>query len=1492
MIQKIPPKPKNPRRLLAYLLRPEKGHLLGGTLSSDAGVEEILAEIETYGALNRRVQRSVFHASLRLAPGETLTDEEWLAAVETYLHGMGFDDNAYVVARHTDGGSDHVHIVACRIRADGTCVSDSNDFARGERLVREIEARFGLQKVAPSHLTDARALSRGELAQALRNGVPSARLELQEMIEDAAQRSSQLTELVAALKAEGVGVLVHLDRDGAPRGLSFELDGVVMSGTSLGRGFTLRGLAKRFGLSWEGAPEHQAGEERSRPSGESPAEPEASGSATDLRPRLAGLVRQAAEESPDLAGFVKALEAQGVRVRFHLDAAGKPLGISYRLGPLGISGSNLGKELSLGGLARHHGLDVESPESRKLISQRGVASGRTTERGQGPAERRQGKGKGREKGKDDPAELERRKAELVALLHAAAAEGEGGAEAPRLPRFTAFGRAAEAKGVELRVFSHAGEEPLGIGYHYGGRYFRASSLGPELTLRGLNSYLSVAIDAQEDRAYLAEVTVEIPKTEYKPEDREELTRKVADSIAQAADSASGETRAFLAGLEEAGVSLRLYVSPDGSPRQVAYSFEGEFFTDKALGREYGLKGLAQYFDLAFDPEKDAELITSLVVRLGKDAVVDRETLAATLEARILAAAADHPSFSELHRRLGEEGIKLHVYSDGKPDGKRQGLSYELRGVRISASSLGPAYTLKGLESSLGVAIDPERDRALLDSLTTKVSSRPEGPDLREEVREAVSMAAQSSRDLGDFVRRLEETDVRVLFHLDEGGQVRGISYQLDGRSFSGGELGPAFTAHGLVSFFGLPVDSPAHAAVIEAHAIRPRAGTEGDSPAPPAHWTPEAATQLSQGLERLRMRGVGPELGRASAALRLDPVSALRTAAHAHYLWSAATHPTLAARMVLRMAPGGELADGALALFGAFRSPVAATFYALRLASRTLHGAGELARPRHPGDQLARQLLHTYAQAALSDAPSLEAYLARLEVGGIEVRLDPLAPSPRLVYRLGDEPVPADQLGPSFTLRALKARFGDTDEDLPALLREPAARAVRPGEAAGDPAEPAQQLGRPAGGPVADPGESVSRAAGISGRGASGAAGASPTESASASGADAPERVALRASPPSAGPAAELPAPGGAGDPHRAAAPLSPDGPAPTLAPAGGGAPDLRVGERAGRGLSPALPGPAERASRASLAETQATVRRQLEAFGVERFDLRVVGAPDRPLIFKRSLKSEEVVRSAPWLRALNRKGASVEIRPAGDGPLQLLRGVSEESLARAVERGFEPALTVRVEPGRYDVWLRHVAPGTEPPEEVLTYARRIARLEYGQSSPRGHSFGALAGFTTSPSSGEAALVSAREVPYRRAGDLIPYLAWHASETRAELGRACQRLGLPSLASFREQNPALTPRQADLGWARLALSKGLPQEQVLTLVALQGSRAQATHAPRAVAYGVKILSSALYSTLSQGGDAAAAATLHALGSAVSLPGTVLRLAWAGVTAARRLVAGR
>jgi hypothetical protein len=60
---------------------------------------------------------------------------------------MGFDDNQYVVVRHCDRAHDHIHIIASRIKLDGSCVSDSWDHLRIQTVMRELEQEFNLTPV-------------------------------------------------------------------------------------------------------------------------------------------------------------------------------------------------------------------------------------------------------------------------------------------------------------------------------------------------------------------------------------------------------------------------------------------------------------------------------------------------------------------------------------------------------------------------------------------------------------------------------------------------------------------------------------------------------------------------------------------------------------------------------------------------------------------------------------------------------------------------------------------------------------------------------------------------------------------------------------------------------------------------------------------------------------------------------------------------------------------------------------------------------------------------------------------------------------------------------------------------------------------------------------------------------------------------------------------------------------------------------------------------
>ncbi len=89
------------------------------------------------------MQKPVWHCSLRLAPEDPVQSDERLTTIgRQYLEGMGFHDTPYLIVRH---GDDHVHLVASRVRLDGTCVDKSWDYYRSNRLVHALEREHGLE---------------------------------------------------------------------------------------------------------------------------------------------------------------------------------------------------------------------------------------------------------------------------------------------------------------------------------------------------------------------------------------------------------------------------------------------------------------------------------------------------------------------------------------------------------------------------------------------------------------------------------------------------------------------------------------------------------------------------------------------------------------------------------------------------------------------------------------------------------------------------------------------------------------------------------------------------------------------------------------------------------------------------------------------------------------------------------------------------------------------------------------------------------------------------------------------------------------------------------------------------------------------------------------------------------------------------------------------------------------------------------------------------
>ena len=110
-------------------------------------VIELTNQFSEVRQLNRRVEKPVLHISLRLAPGETLPQNQLIEIGQACAEAFKVDQNQYLCILHKDTRDQHIHIVANRVGYDGKVASDSNSYLRMANLCRKLEKEYRLQQV-------------------------------------------------------------------------------------------------------------------------------------------------------------------------------------------------------------------------------------------------------------------------------------------------------------------------------------------------------------------------------------------------------------------------------------------------------------------------------------------------------------------------------------------------------------------------------------------------------------------------------------------------------------------------------------------------------------------------------------------------------------------------------------------------------------------------------------------------------------------------------------------------------------------------------------------------------------------------------------------------------------------------------------------------------------------------------------------------------------------------------------------------------------------------------------------------------------------------------------------------------------------------------------------------------------------------------------------------------------------------------------------------
>jgi hypothetical protein len=330
-------KGRNFHGCLAYVLGKEGATQIGGNVSR-YNAATLNHEFTQVSLKRSHLSRSVYHCALSLAPGETLSNATWRNIAQDYLTAMGFENSQYILVQHTDTEShQHVHIVANRVAMDGKTVSDSFDHYRAQTVVRAIEESYNLRPVLPSWKSSRKALSLRQLKQEAETGIPSVQRLLQDGITEALQNSLSLPDLVDRLQQRDIQTYAFYGQGNQLKGVAYELNGVVMSGTSLGYSYQVGGLMQQLEQKSPGAIALHSPEQIDR-----------------SRKAIIASIQGAAFDQPRLPVLLDRLQNEGIGTHIQFAKVGRfgkrAKRIQYRVEGIGFQASDLGKDYTLQGL--------------------------------------------------------------------------------------------------------------------------------------------------------------------------------------------------------------------------------------------------------------------------------------------------------------------------------------------------------------------------------------------------------------------------------------------------------------------------------------------------------------------------------------------------------------------------------------------------------------------------------------------------------------------------------------------------------------------------------------------------------------------------------------------------------------------------------------------------------------------------------------------------------------------------------------------------------------------------------------------------------------------------------------------------------------------------------------------------------------------------------------------------------------------------------------
>jgi len=250
---------KNFAGVVLYALKPGTHHktdpvVIGGNILGDSAAE-LIAEFIASASLRTDILKPVWHNSLRLPQGESLTAKQWVVFADDYMNRMGFSEThlrCYVI--HDDEAGQHIHIIASRVDLiGGKLYLGRNENLISTRLIHELEKDHCLTRTkgpSPSHSTspvrDRKKLSRSEQQKEKREGQPTPKTFLQNTIDEILTSANDISSFVETLAENGIATIPNISSTGRMNGFSFEYAGIAFKASQLGKAYSWATLQEKL----------------------------------------------------------------------------------------------------------------------------------------------------------------------------------------------------------------------------------------------------------------------------------------------------------------------------------------------------------------------------------------------------------------------------------------------------------------------------------------------------------------------------------------------------------------------------------------------------------------------------------------------------------------------------------------------------------------------------------------------------------------------------------------------------------------------------------------------------------------------------------------------------------------------------------------------------------------------------------------------------------------------------------------------------------------------------------------------------------------------------------------------------------------------------------------------------------------------------------------------------------------------------------------------